>query len=116
MLEFDFAKRLSVDEALAHPYFADIRDHAWEMEATPEQLRWGDIDTAETTRLQMQRIIMEDGARLNAANAEVLAELQRRCEEVALAAKQEKQEGGRGRVASSVTVGSTPGSSVMPVA
>ncbi len=88
MLEFDFAKRISIDEALAHPYFADIRDPAWEMEATPGLLQWGDIDTAETTRLQMQRIIMEDAARLNpAANVEVLLELQRRCREQAAAGK-----------------------------
>ena len=78
MLEFDFAKRISVDEALAHPYFADIRDPTWEMEATPETLQWGDIDVVEPTRLAMQRIIMEDAARLNTANAQILAEIQRK--------------------------------------
>jgi len=78
MLEFNFAKRISVDEALAHPYFEDIRDPTWEMEAGPETLEWGDIDTVEPTRLAMQRIIMEDGARLNAANAEILEEIERK--------------------------------------
>jgi serine/threonine protein kinase len=54
MLEFDFAKRITVDEALAHPYFADIRDTEWEREASPDTFHWGDIDTIETTRLNMQ--------------------------------------------------------------
>lgn len=119
MLEFDFSKRISVDDALAHPYFADIRDPAWEMEATPEQLQWGDIDAAETTRLQMQRIIMEDGARLNPANAEVLVELQRRCLEAGQEKEKEKegaqQREGRGPSPASVVRGAG-GSSAMPVA
>jgi mitogen-activated protein kinase 1/3 len=96
MLEFDFAKRISVDDALAHPYFADIRDPAWEMEASPGQLQWGDIDAAETTRLQMQRIIMEDAARLNPANEEVLAEIQQRCREREQAAVGKGKDGGGG--------------------
>ncbi|EWM29196.1 mitogen-activated protein kinase [Nannochloropsis gaditana] len=79
MLEFNFANRISIDEALAHPYFAEIRDPTWEMEAGPDALEWGDIDTVEPTRLAMQRIIMEDGARLNSANLSILEEIQRKC-------------------------------------
>ncbi|GAB5029705.1 cmgc mapk protein kinase [Nannochloropsis oceanica] len=82
MLEFNFVNRISVDEALAHPYFADIRDPTWEIEAGSDVLEWGDIDTVEPARLAMQRIIMEDGARLNIRNAEVLKEIQRKIQEL----------------------------------
>lgn len=85
LLEFDYKKRMPVEEALAHPYFADIRDQAWEVSGDDNTLRWGDIDSATPNRLNMQRIILEDAARLNVANVELLKDVERRAQ---LAAEQ----------------------------
>lgn len=81
LLEFDYKKRISVEEALEHPYFTDIRDPAWEMNGDLSRLQWGDIDTAVPNRLNMQRIILEDAARLNPANVELLREVIKRTEQ-----------------------------------
>jgi serine/threonine protein kinase len=80
MLEFDPMKRITIEQALEHPYFADIRDLGMETVGSQEQFYWGDIDTVTPTRLNMQRVLMEDASRLNPANGEVLRQIQLKLE------------------------------------
>lgn len=59
MLQLDYKKRATVDAALAHPYFASVRDPAMEF-VSPSPVPWGDIERLPLTRPNLQRTVLED--------------------------------------------------------
>jgi len=59
MLVLDPNSRISVQDALAHEYFKDVRDEACESLATAE-LNWGDIETCELTKVTLQNLLLSD--------------------------------------------------------
>lgn len=59
MLQLDYQKRISVEEALEHPYFANVRDPNMEC-ASNTPVVWGEIETCELTRTNLQQRILED--------------------------------------------------------
>lgn len=59
MLLLDPSKRISVDDALAHPYLAEVRDVECEAVA-PGPVDWGDVETCELNRENLQRLLVED--------------------------------------------------------
>jgi hypothetical protein len=61
MLQLDYSKRISVDAALSHPFFASVRDEAMEY-VCPTPVPWGDLEQCKPTRGNLQRAIWEDVA------------------------------------------------------
>ena len=59
MLVLDPSRRITVQDALAHPYLAPIRDKAFETEAAGE-IDWGTIEEVALTKENLQGIIWED--------------------------------------------------------
>jgi serine/threonine protein kinase len=59
MLQMDYQKRITVEAALEHPYFSSVRDKAMEF-ATDAPVPWGQIETCELTRHNLQMRILED--------------------------------------------------------
>jgi mitogen-activated protein kinase 1/3 len=59
MLIMDPVARISVREALDHPYFRDCRDPACENTAT-KRIDWGEIETCELTKGNLQRLLISD--------------------------------------------------------
>jgi len=59
MLLLNPDRRISVDEALAHPYLAAVRDVECETEA-PSPVDWGDVETCELNRENLMRQLVED--------------------------------------------------------
>jgi serine/threonine protein kinase len=59
MLVLDPNRRISVQDALAHEYFRDVRDDACEGLAAA-QVNWGDIETCELTKLTLQNLLLSD--------------------------------------------------------
>jgi len=59
LLQLDSMKRIKVEEALEHPYFAGIRDpHMEAVAGSP--VDWGEIETCELTKPNLQQRILED--------------------------------------------------------
>lgn len=59
MLQMDYQKRITVEVALEHPYFANVRDKAMEF-STESPVPWGQIETCELNRQNLQMRILED--------------------------------------------------------
>lgn len=59
MLQLDYQKRITVDQALEHPYFASVRDIAMEF-TSQSAVAWGEIETCELTGPNLQMRILED--------------------------------------------------------
>jgi len=59
MLLLDPARRISVEDALAHPYLAEVRDVDCEAVA-PGPVDWGDVETCELNRDNLMRLLVED--------------------------------------------------------
>ena len=59
MLVLDPTRRITVADALSHPYLAPIRDVSFETEAEGE-IDWGTIEEVELTKGNLQGIIWED--------------------------------------------------------
>eukprot|EP00952_Eustigmatos_sp_NYUAD-ZCMA_P008381 34925-Eustigmatos_ZCMA.PRE.1 len=53
MLQLDYQKRITVEKALEHPYFANVRDTAMEF-VTDSPVPWGQIETCPLTRGALQ--------------------------------------------------------------
>lgn len=59
MLIIDPNKRISVQDALGHAYFRECRDPECEKRAT-RKINWGEIETCELTKTNLQRLLMSD--------------------------------------------------------
>ena len=59
MLILDPSARISVEEALGHPYFKSCRDIECEHTAS-QTIDWGDIETCELTKPNLQALLVED--------------------------------------------------------
>mmetsp|Transcript_919 Transcript_919/g.1904 ORF Transcript_919/g.1904 Transcript_919/m.1904 type:complete len:485 (+) Transcript_919:105-1559(+) len=59
MLILDPSRRISVRAALDHPYFKNVRDQMCEGVAS-NPIEWGDIETLELTRANLQALLVSD--------------------------------------------------------
>ena len=73
MLQLDYNQRATVDAALAHPYFASVRDPAMEF-VSPSPVPWGDIERLPLTRPNLQRTVLEDVVAFHPEAAPLLEE------------------------------------------
>jgi serine/threonine protein kinase len=85
MLQLDYKRRITVDAALAHPYFASVRDPAMEF-ACPSPVPWGDIERCPLSRPNLQRTILEDVVAFHPHEAQPLLDEHRAAAAVAAAA------------------------------
>ncbi len=75
MLQLDYQKRITVEQALAHPFFTSVRDTAMEF-VCPTAVPWGDMETCTLSRANLQRVVLEDIVTYH-PEAQVLLEAQR---------------------------------------
>lgn len=66
MLQLDYTKRINVEDALEHPFFASVRDPNVEF-ACASAVPWGSIETGELTKPNLQMCILEDVAAFHPA-------------------------------------------------
>ncbi|EKU21961.1 mitogen-activated protein kinase 4 [Nannochloropsis gaditana CCMP526] len=71
ILQWDPAKRPTAAEALSHPYFDDIRDADFEQESDLI-IDWGDLETMRTTKLNLQRYLIQDMVSMNPESSALL--------------------------------------------